>query len=330
MNHAARMLCSFAIGSLDFVVGAQNLVPNWSFEEYTECPTNLSQLENAVAWQRIGGSPDLYSSCGISDTVNVPSSYQGYQEPHFGDGYAGVITYHCDIREYIQVQLNSPLVSGVRAYVSMYVSPGGFASVGGISPRLMSSGIGLRMSVGPIPIPDDWIQYDFNSALVHMTTLLQDTSGWTHLQAEFIPDSAYEYVQIGNFFEEDSTTAITISSKGGGLYAYAFIDDICVSQTEGACSPVDAIEHGNSAQAAFGAWVDDEGNLLVNWGVGFTTPASMRVLDVTGRVLAEMVVSVPSGRTTHSVPFCASGVYIVTVGVEGHPTSTLRLAKANP
>ena len=306
----------------------QNLVPNWSFEEYTECPTNLAQIDYAVGWQWIGGSPDLYSSCSLSDTVNVPSNFGGYQPAHSGNGYAGVVTYHADVREYIQTQLNTPLTPGLRTYLSMYVSPGGFASLGQISPQLMSSGIGLRMSVTPFPIPDDWIQYDLNSALIYMSSILDDTSAWTHLYGEFIPDSAYEYVQIANFFEEDSTLAITIANTGGGPYAYAFVDDVCVSQTEGGCSGVNAIAQGKAMSVATTAWLDADANLLVDWSKGRSASAKIRILDVTGRSLAEIAVSDPVGRTSHALPSFANGPCLAQIESVEHPTCTFRLIRA--
>ena len=258
MNHATRMLCSLAISFTVLPAWTQNRVPNWSFEEYTECPTNLSQIDYALGWQRIGGSPDLYNSCGVSDTVNVPTSFQGYQEAHTGNGYAGVVTYHWDGREYIQAQLNAPLSLGERCYVSMYVSPGGYANVGQISPELMSSGVGLRMSVSPYPIPDDWMVFDFNAAIVYMDEILQDTATWTRLYAEFVPDSAYEYVQLGNFFAEDSTLGIEVDPDGGAVYAYAFIDDVCISQTPGVCDATNAISshHVLSAEPGFSVLCD--------------------------------------------------------------------------
>ncbi len=308
----------------------QNLVPNWSFEEYTECPTNLSQIDNAVAWQRIGGSPDLYNSCGASDTVNVPSSFAGYQEAHTGNGYTGVITYHHDAREYVQAQLDAPLMVGVRTHVCMSVSPGGYADVGQISPELMSSGIGMRMSVNAFPIPDEYIQYYFNTAIIHMATILEDTANWTQLYAEFIPDSAYRYVQVGNFFGEDSTLAVTVDPDGGGLYAYAFIDDVCVSQVDGVCSALGANGADEAKNTGFTARLDEQGNLLVDWGTNYTTPAHIRVFDVTGRSLAHMTVAFPLGRGSYNIAPSAGGAVLVFIISTEHTNTPFKLLRTTP
>lgn len=316
----------FAASAL-LLVGAvhgQNLVPNPSFEEYTECPTNLSQFGRAVAWQRIGGSPDLYNSCGISDTVNVPSSFQGYQEAHSGTGFSGVITYHHDAREFIQAQLNGPLIVGVRVYVSMYVSPGGFASVGQISPELMSSGIGIRMSVNPFPVPDEYIQYYFNTAIVHMDGILQDTSNWTHLYAEVIPDSAFEYVQIGNFFSEDSTLAIEVDPDGGGLYAYAFIDDICVSQIPGVCGVANGIGPVGDIDGISAA-LTTEGFLLVDYGNVQRGPVTIRVFDLLGRGLWATTIDLAAGRKEYPVFTSSHGPYFVAISDMAGKSRTFKL-----
>ena len=49
---------------------AQNLVPNWSFEEISSCPQDLGEIEKAIAWRTFRGdySCDLYHVCGHADS----------------------------------------------------------------------------------------------------------------------------------------------------------------------------------------------------------------------------------------------------------------------
>src|SRR5438105_278491 len=44
---------------------AQNLVPNYSFETYTSCPTGSSQIYLAVPWKGVTtNSSDYFNVCG--------------------------------------------------------------------------------------------------------------------------------------------------------------------------------------------------------------------------------------------------------------------------
>ena len=82
----------------------QNLVPNGSFEEYSECPEandlNDGQFERAKGWwSPTWGTPDFFHRC--NDTINspnqgvvgVPNNFWGHQDAFHGDGYVGFLPY---------------------------------------------------------------------------------------------------------------------------------------------------------------------------------------------------------------------------------------------
>ena len=46
--------------------GQVNLVPNYSFESYTTCPTASGQISYAVPWIGTNSSTDYFSSCAPS------------------------------------------------------------------------------------------------------------------------------------------------------------------------------------------------------------------------------------------------------------------------
>jgi hypothetical protein len=56
----------FLVLILSTKIRAQNLVPNPSFEEYTECPDNIFQIERAVGWSWLVGKLDYYHECGTN------------------------------------------------------------------------------------------------------------------------------------------------------------------------------------------------------------------------------------------------------------------------
>ena len=113
-------------------VQAQYLVPNWSFEEYSNCPEEANQLNgNVTGWSTSAPSPDYFNECGTSADYGIPSNRLGFQWAAEGSGYAGVVTYVQNVahaREIIYAQLLMPLTIGVPAYLSMKIALGGFSN----------------------------------------------------------------------------------------------------------------------------------------------------------------------------------------------------------
>ena len=118
--------------------GAQNLVPNRSFEEFEDCPDNAGQIERANGWLARQGSPEYFNQCSTDEWASVPANKVGHQVPHDGIAYAGIITYSDSnwfwapelLREHITRPLSEPLVPGIPVYVSVWISPAAFVERG--------------------------------------------------------------------------------------------------------------------------------------------------------------------------------------------------------
>lgn len=67
-----------------------------------------------------------------------------------------------------------------------------------------------------------------NFAHVFTDSIITDTTNWTTIFGSFVADSAYAYISIGNFFENNNTDTIhhIYSSDHNSYYLF---DDICVS-----------------------------------------------------------------------------------------------------
>lgn len=117
---------------LFYNIGAQtfqNLVPNGSFETYTQCPNNGGQIYHASPWTgpRIN-STDYFNAC--SSIMNVPHYgginhfYPYYLEAKDGVAYAGIHYYKAteDNREYAQVKLLDTLKENTCYYVEFYAA----------------------------------------------------------------------------------------------------------------------------------------------------------------------------------------------------------------
>jgi hypothetical protein len=209
--------------------GAQNLVPNSSFEEYDVCPNTISQISRAKGWNAARPTPDYFNSCApyyphpIS-CVAVPLNSFGYRTPASGNAYIGIISksINNEDREIIGAELVSPLQTGVKYYVSFKVSFIGQmyqpnrCSINKLG-VLFSTSLYDSLSFAPI----------CNCAQVYSDSIISDTLNWTRITGAFVADSNYSFINIGRFFDDTNTDSIQISGTLG--LAYYFIDDVCVS-----------------------------------------------------------------------------------------------------
>ncbi|MBK7964745.1 MAG: T9SS type A sorting domain-containing protein [Bacteroidetes bacterium] len=65
-----------------------------------------------------------------------------------------------------------------------------------------------------------------NSAHLFTDSLLTDTVSWIHITGSLVADSAYQFLMIGNFFDDANTDTMMFDQDEGGYY---YIDDVCVS-----------------------------------------------------------------------------------------------------
>ena len=110
---------------------AQNLVPNPSFESFTQCPTNSGQINFASDWINFAITPDYYNSCATNAGFSVPNNFAGYQQAANGNAYSGTHNKelpNINLREYIGIQLSDSLEIGKKYVVSFKAS----LSLGGI------------------------------------------------------------------------------------------------------------------------------------------------------------------------------------------------------
>ena len=118
------------------------------------------------------------------------------------------------------IPLNSTLVIGTKYYLNFYVSNGGKNGA-----KLGTNKIGARFST---------ISYNANNpppltnwAHIYTDSIITDTLNWVPIKGSFIADSTYQYLIIGNFFDDGNTSIINygLNNEQG----YYFIDDVCLS-----------------------------------------------------------------------------------------------------
>lgn len=211
-----------------------NLIPNASFEDTVSCPYGAADINALSDWYNAGGSPDYFHPCANSTTPQngVPQNTLGFQLPYNGEAYAGGFTHKVsspNMREYLGVQLQQPLVIGTEYFVSAYISKGD-ASSSVWNSDCGTNKFGFRFST---------VKYDefvFTSAPpdnfshVYSDDVITDSINWVQISGSFIADSAYTYLRIGNFYDISNTTVTPCAGE-----AYYFIDNVCVSTSSTTC-----------------------------------------------------------------------------------------------
>jgi OOP family OmpA-OmpF porin len=222
----------------------QNLVPNYSFEDTTICPTFISQITNAVGWTSFRNSPDYFNSCApyAVSGISVPSNLCGYQSPRTGNAYAGFFSRGGNnYREWIGMQLTKSLMIGVKYRVSFFVSLSYKASS---NIGIATNKLGARFST---------ISYSSNNSLplngyVHIYTdsIIRDTLNWTEVSGLFVADSSYQYIIIGNFFNDSLTSTYSIDTSL--LHSYYYLDDVSVIPNDSLEGQSEIINHNSTIQ----------------------------------------------------------------------------------
>lgn len=213
------------------VHGQVNLVKNPSFEDTVFCPWAENQMPKD--WLCFGASPDYYNGC--SEALNVPNTPTGYHPANSGVGMIGLFTYVSplstgwpDYREFVGVPLTSSLTIGEKYYISFFINFSLRYSIGLNTNAIGADKLGMKFST---------VQYFENNppslnntAHLYTDSIYIDTAQWVNVSGSFIADSAYNYLMLGNFFDEAHTDTLYLDGLNDWTFeSYYFIDDICVT-----------------------------------------------------------------------------------------------------
>ena len=221
-------------------IQAQNLVPNFSFEQKSSCPSTGDQVQFADGWSKYNqasSTPDYFNSCSSSSTMGVPQNYLFYQPDHRNCGaYVGLGTWDANgnDREHIGIQLTQPLVIGQKYYLSFYTVMGG-SNDGTFFFESASNNIGMRLSTvvynSTNPVPID------NFSHLRSVPVIIDTANWVRISGSIVADSAYNYLILGNFYDDANTDTTTLNCGNcQNSYSYYLVDDVCISMDSLLCN----------------------------------------------------------------------------------------------
>ena len=220
----------FLLINLKFLT-AQNIIPNFSFENYSALPDDYGQWYKCNDWDNVNGfgaflwpyaSPDyLHTSGGVG--VDLPVSTFGTLSPHDGNAIMGLITYYpttADYREYLSVPFTEPMIIGNSYNISFWISNGesGWYCNGGCDR------VGIKFSTGELTQVD----HEPIGGTPHFEIPgIFWTDEWQQISFTFVADAAYDRLTLGNFYS-DALTAFNDFAPSGTNGAYYFIDEMVV------------------------------------------------------------------------------------------------------
>ncbi len=234
-----------------FIKAQINLVPNPSFED----TISLWTLKD---WTKAQCSPDYWNNY-LGGPAKSEDFYltaftfgKAPHPPRTGHGMVGLTTggacwpvpFHGpDMYKEIWIApLKSPLQKGVKYYVSLYclaIDSLKFYSMDSIlQPSPGSGAFSFSNHLG-VYFTNTLYDYNFNSppnfnkSPVCAKNVISDTGNWVRISGAFIPDSNYNYIMIGNFYDGPHTTFFPpckdLTNLGEDQATYYFIDDVFVS-----------------------------------------------------------------------------------------------------
>ncbi len=289
------------------ICDAQNLVPNGDFEITGIVPCGFSPTDtdfNAAisGWNSPTiGSPDIHSTLiPVNCSNHQPNSLinsTGSQLPHSGNIFAGFYTYSLNHdREYLQVQLLSPMVPGFLYHVNLYISHADnyqFATNNlGVGFSINATYINTATALGYTP-------------QILFTNVVSDTANWVLMNDTITPTQPYEYIIIGNFLDNLSTNVVLVNPNAQWNRAYYYIDDVCISTNSLSCNSTIGINEMKK---------DDELKLFpnpftdkINISVKETELVELNLFDITSRKIFHQSFKYSASINTEQL---AKGIYL--------------------
>jgi len=229
-------LVSIAFAGFEKQAQAVNLVPNPDFETFLSCPVGGCLSGTVAEWTcPTTGTADYFHTCdttggGLSTPANMPGS----QAPTSGVAYAGFIAYEPpgflgEYREYLEVELISPLVGGQTYAVHFLVS------LADNSPYAVEE-IGAYLqagSVGPVPNPNP---LPYVPQVEYTGGPIIDKIKWKSVFGAFVAVGGEDHLVIGNF-RDDANTTIVPMGPSIGHWAYYYVEDVSVTPIDEQCHP---------------------------------------------------------------------------------------------
>jgi gliding motility-associated-like protein len=299
-----HILCFFLLG---IASKAQvNLVPNGSFEEYSDCPLSQDEVYKCIGWQKPNiCTTDYCHVCAptFPGGVTVPNYFMGYQWPYHGQAYMGIGSYVLSSPvsvEYIQCKLTDSLQALHRYRLTFYVSLGDYSvyainSFGGVVSK-------IQAICAPDCTPSTLIpQVKFSG---HVT----DTMNWIKVSGEFIALGGEQWLTIGRFDYNGigNVSLLPVVPDTNPFfpeeYCYYLVDSVSLYDVS---TTADLVNLPN----VFTPNGDGTNDIFIMPVFSFFTQQEMRIFNRWGNEVARLSAGSSRWDGTHNGRPCEAGVY---------------------
>lgn len=154
-----------------------------------------------------------------------------------------------------------------------------------------------------------------NSSAMKASAIITDTMNWVLVKGSFDADSAYQYVMVGNFYDDAHTDTVSIptdTTNLGWLFfaSYYYIDDVCVSPDSLACDlNPEGIYNLKETKASINLYPNPASSeLAVSSG---QLASRIEVVDALGRILFTVAKPLPTSHI--QLQTFSSGLYFIKV-----------------
>lgn len=218
-----------------FISTSQNLVLNPSFEDFYDCPRDMSLFHrNVTDWTiPTNGTTDYFNSC--SEKMGF-KNFSGEQIARTGNGYAGIYVYFKkDYREYIQGTLKSTLKRGKKYQVKFYIS---LAE----NSRYAIKDFGIMMTSEKFNASKSKANINAKLFIKRIPNLkfrptfskefYDNDKEWTEISFTYTADGFENNFAIGNFKSNSETEKSFARKSKYESFSYYYIDDISIESLE--------------------------------------------------------------------------------------------------
>jgi len=317
----------FVLSAAALAIG-QNLVPNPSFEEFTDCPYGPGWTDGLlIDWNSWRYTPDYFNVCSndMQSYAGVPANLLGIQTPITGDGYSGLYTFgHVTAldREYLAAELLEPLIPGEDYYVLIHASQvEGEAGDFSQEYRCASNHIGIRFFKDPEYhyetnpfVPDNIVHIDHEE-------ILANSDDWTLIEGWFTADTDYNWVAIGNFFDGENTQ-ILIENPFGNCFAIYYIENVCVALNPSDCDyllAANTLKKSTNPVEIYPNPTSDVLNIRFNQNEN----GYLKIYNIVGTTILDR--SLQTGLTTLLTDRFSRGLYFLEVRTNKNESITFKI-----
>ncbi|MGI9548340.1 MAG: OmpA family protein [Flavobacteriaceae bacterium] len=235
MLKSYRHISSFIILLFSFWAGAQDLIPNASFERCNLCPTKLGSFdEDVIHWSAPTlGSTDYFNSC--SKSMGTPENFNGKQAAQSGTSYAGFYLYAPeDYREYVQTRLSRTLKKNQEYLLTFYISRAERSDFAIQEVGILLGDRELDVDTKKTLTKKHWFASeirDYNYLEIKTQNFWEQTRQWVKLETKFKAKGTEQYIIVGNF-KPNARTRVHQTTRGAKKGAYYYIDNFSLKAIE--------------------------------------------------------------------------------------------------